>query len=293
VLIDLVARPERHLELQETARGFRLAEAFHSCLSGWVNLVRSSLIGAFVGILPGAGGSISSLVSYSQARRASKTPERFGQGEPRGVQASESANNATVGGGMVPTLVLGIPGTPPDAVILGALLVQGIRAGPGLFSSGGGNIVYTFIYGLFLATILMLPTGLLIGRFAFKSIVTFPKAILVPIVAFMTIIGSYAIRNSLSDVIIMIVLGIMGWFLDRLGFQPSPIVLGLILGPIAEQGFVHGLMIGGAMGHPVSIFLDSPVSIGIAVLIVVMLFYPLIAGGLRRYKSGGPSDAQS
>src|SRR5699024_6655833 len=118
---------------------------------------------------PGAGGSIAGLVSYSEARRASGHPERFGKGEPAGIQASESANNATVGGGMIPTLVLGIPGTPPDAVILGALLVQGIRTGPGLFSSQGGSIVYTFIYGLFIATVLMLPTGLMIGRYAFKS----------------------------------------------------------------------------------------------------------------------------
>src|SRR5699024_3915471 len=149
----------------------------------------------------------------------------------------EAANNATVGGGMIPTLVLGIPGTPPDAVILGALLVQGIRTGPSLFQEGGGSTIYTFIYGLFIATLLMLPIGLAIGRYAFKSIVGFPKALLVPIVAFMTIIGSYAINNNVLDVVIMVILGVIGWGLDRLGYKPSPIVLGLILGPIAEQGF--------------------------------------------------------
>lgn len=293
VLIDLVARPERHLDVQSTSRGFRLAEAIRSCISGGVNLVRSSLIGAFVGILPGAGGSISGLVSYSEARRASRHPERFGQGEPRGVQASESANNATVGGGMIPTLVLGIPGTPPDAVILGALLVQGLQPGPAMFASGGGSIVYTFIYGLFIATLLMLPIGLLIGRYAFKSIVTFPKAVLVPIVAFMTIIGTFAIRNSISDVLVMIVLGVIGWCLDRLGFKPSPIVLGLILGPIAEQGFVQGWMIGSATGDPVSIFLSGPLAITIVVLIVFSLCYPLIAGVLRRRNNGGPGHGSA
>ncbi len=175
--------------------------------------------------------------------------------------------------------MLGIPGTPPDAVILGALLVQGIQPGPAMFS-GHSSIVYTFIYGLFIATILMLPIGLLIGRYAFKSIVTFPKAVLVPIVAFMTIIGTYAINNSISDVMVMIVLGIIGWVLERLGFQPSPIVLGLILGPIAEQGFVQGWMIGGATGDPLSIFFSGPLAIGIFVLILASLFYPLIAGRL-------------
>ena len=237
-----------------------------------------------VGILPGAGGSISGLVSYSEARRASKTPERFGQGEPQGLQASEAANNATVGG-MVPTLVLGIPGTPPDAIILGALLVQGVQTGPAMFESGGGSMVFTFIYGLFIATLLMLPIGLLIGRYAFRSIVTFPKAVLVPGVAFMTMIGAFAIRNSLSDVVIMIALGVMGWFLDRLGFKPSPIVLGLILGPIAEQGFVQGWMIGGATGDPLSIFLAGPLTITIVVLIFASLFFPLVTGWLRQRRN--------
>jgi putative tricarboxylic transport membrane protein len=293
VLMDLVARPERHLEFADEARGFRLKEAFGLCWNGKFNLIRSSIIGTIVGILPGAGGSIAGLVSYSEARRASKHPERFGKGEPAGVQASESANNATVGGGMIPTLVLGIPGTPPDAVILGALLVQGIRTGPGLFTSSGGTIVYTFIYGLFIATVLMLPTGLMIGRYAFKSIVSFPKALLVPIVAFMTIIGSYAIRNGVYDVVIMIVLGVVGWVLDRLGFKPSPIVLGLILGPIAEQGLVQGWMIGQAADAPIGIFFNSPLPITIIVLILFSLAYPLIMARYRKRRQQAGQAAPS
>ena len=205
VLIDLVATPDRHLQVAEKSRGTRLGEALRISWRNKWNLVRSSVIGTVVGILPGAGGSIAGLVSYSEARRSSKTPEEFGQGAPEGIQATESANNATVGGGFIPTLVLGIPGTPPDAVILGALLVQGVKVGPNLFTTES-SIVFTFIYGLFLATILMLPAGLLIGRYAYRTIVTIPKAMLVPTVAFMTMIGSYSIRNSVSDVIIMIVL---------------------------------------------------------------------------------------
>ncbi|MGE5766096.1 MAG: tripartite tricarboxylate transporter permease, partial [Bacteroidota bacterium] len=186
VLIDLVATPDRHLQVEAKPRGFRLAEAVAVSWRGKFNLLRSSVIGTLVGILPGAGGSIASLVAYSEARRAAKNPERFGQGEPAGVQAAESANNATVGGGFIPTLVLGIPGTPPDAVILGALLVQGVRTGPNLFTEQG-SIVYTFIYGLLLATVLMLPVGLVLGRYAYRFIVTVPKALLVPTVAFMTV----------------------------------------------------------------------------------------------------------
>ena len=150
--------------------------------------MRGALIGTFIGILPGAGGSIASIVSYGEAKRASKNKDNFGKGEPEGLIASETANNATVGGGFIPTLCLGIPGTPPDAVILGALLVQGIRTGDTLFTQQS-SIVYTFIFGLFLATIIMLPLGLLMGRYAYKSIIKIPKEVLIPIIIFLTIIG--------------------------------------------------------------------------------------------------------
>ncbi|NNK93960.1 MAG: tripartite tricarboxylate transporter permease, partial [Desulfobacterales bacterium] len=227
VLIDLVATPDRHLKVTHEPRGFRFLEALAISWRTKLSLLRSSVIGTLVGILPGAGGSIAGLVAYSEARRTSSRSKHFGTGEPEGVMATESANNATVGGGFIPTLVLGIPGTPPDAVILGALLIQGIRTGPSLFTEGGGSIVYTFIYGLFLATFLMLPVGLVIGRYAYKTIITVPKAMLVPAVAFMTMIGTYAIRNSISDIVIMILLGVVGWIFNRYGFSPSPIVLGL------------------------------------------------------------------
>ncbi len=239
------------------------------------NLIRSSVVGTLVGILPGAGGSIAGLVAYSEARRTSKRSEHFGTGEPEGVQATESANNATVGGGFIPTLVLGIPGTPPDAVILGALLIQGVRTGPNLFTEEG-SIVYTFIYGLFLATLLMLPTGLVIGRYAYKTIITVPKALLVPTVAFMTLIGTYSIRNSVSDVIIMITLGVIGWGLNRVGYSPSPNVLGLILGRIAEQGFVQGWTIGAATEDLLGMYFGRPISLAIIAFSALSLFYPLV-----------------
>ena len=185
-----------------------------------------------------------------------------------------------MGGGFIPTLVLGIPGTPPDAVILGALLVQGIRTGPSLFGEQS-QIVYTFIYGLFIATLLMLPIGLVIGRYAFKSIVTIPKAVLVPSVAFLTIIGSYAVHNSLHEVQQMVGLGVLGWILARMGFTASPIVLGLILGTIAESGFVRGYLIGEARGAPAAEFFTRPLSLAIIAFIVLSLFYPLLMSRIR------------
>ncbi|TCJ25607.1 tripartite tricarboxylate transporter permease [Cobetia sp. Ld8] len=275
VLIDLVATPEAHLKLGEQQRGIRLREGISHVLSGKFNLLRSATIGTGVAILPGAGGSIASLVAYSEARRTARDSASFGKGNPQGVLATESANNATVGGGFIPTLVLGIPGTPPDAVILGALLVQGFRTGPELFTTNA-SITYTFVAGLFLATCLLLPLGLLIGRYAFKSIITIPKALLVPTIAFMTVIGTYAIRNSVSDVIIMLTLGIVGWLLNRYGFRPSPIVLGLILGPIAEQGFVQGFLMGRASGSYGMTFFGGPISLTIITLSLLSVFYPMI-----------------
>jgi len=281
VLLDLVATPDPHLKLTHEVVGFRLKEATRTAWASKFNLVRSSVIGTVVGILPGAGGSIASLVAYAEARRVSKRPENFGKGEPNGILATESSNNATVGGGFVPTLVLGIPGTPPDAVILGALLVQGIRTGPQLFGEQS-QIVYTFIYGLFIATLLMLPTGLVIGRYAFKSIVAIPKAVLVPSVAFLTIIGSFAVHNNAHETLQMVVLGIVAWILGLFGFTASPIVLGLILGTIAESGFVQGYLIGNAKGAPVAEFFTRPLSVGIIGLILLGLLYPLMT---RRFRS--------
>lgn len=275
VLIDLVATPDRHLKAPEQTRGFRLPEAVGLLLKNKINVMRSSVVGTMVGALPGAGGSIAGLVAYSEARRTNKGKPPYGEGNPGGIVATESANNATVGGGFIPTLVLGIPGTPPDAVILGALLVQGVRTGPSLFADGA-SIVYTFIFGLLLATILMLPVGLMIGRFAYGAIVRAPKAALVPVVAFMTVIGTFAIRNSLSDIAIMIVLGVIGWVAGKRGFSVSPIVLGLILGRIAEQGFVQSWTIGDAIGNLWGQFFGRPLSMAIIALTLLTFFYPFL-----------------
>ena len=275
VLITMVSGPGQHLE-PAPARGFRFFEALGIAVRDWVNLLRSSLIGTLVGILPGAGGSIASLIAYAEARRASPRSDDFGTGEPGGLLATESANNATVGGGFIPTLVLGIPGTPPDAVIMGALMVQGIRTGPALFQSGDGT-VYIFMLGLLIATILMLPTGLIVGRYAFRFIANVPKAMLVPLIAFMTIVGSFAIHSNPHDVVIMVVMGIIGWIAARCGYGASPIVLGLVLGQIAEQGFMRAWMIGGARGDFMGqLLLNRPISWGIVGLIILTLCLPLL-----------------
>ncbi|SHN07419.1 tripartite tricarboxylate transporter permease [Roseibium suaedae] len=273
VILDLVANPDPHLKPSE-AGGLRLGEGVRVAIKSKVNILRSSVIGTVIGILPGAGGSIAGLVSYSEARRSSRQPESFGKGNPDGVLATEAANNATVGGGFIPTLVLGIPGTPPDAIILGALLVQGIKIGPTLFTTDA-PIVYTFIWGLLIATVLMLPVGLLIGRYAYNFIIKVPKALLAPTVALLTIIGSFAIHSNIDDAQLMVGLGILSWILNRYGFQPSPIVLGLVLGSIAEQGFVQTWLIGNASGRVAEMFFTRPISIGIILAALLTLLLPM------------------
>jgi putative tricarboxylic transport membrane protein len=276
VIIDLVASKTPHLNFSAVKSRSYLKEACGLAWKEKLNLFRSSTIGTVVGVLPGAGGSIAGLVAYTEARRTAKEPETYGNGAPGGVMATESANNATVGGGFIPTLVLGIPGTPPDAIILGALLVQGIKTGPTLFADQGG-IVYTFIFGLLIATVLMLPAGLILGRYAYKSIAKTPKALLVPTVAFLTMIGSFAIHSNPHDTIVMFVLGTLAWFLAKAGFSASPIVLGLVLGKIAEQGFVQTYLIGNAQDATMSMFFGRPISIGIIAGCVLAFSYPYIA----------------
>jgi putative tricarboxylic transport membrane protein len=273
VILDLVATADPHLKPSATG-GLRLMEGTRRAIASKVNILRSSIIGTVIGILPGAGGSIAGLVSYSEARRSSREPESFGKGNPDGVIATEAANNATVGGGFIPTLVLGIPGTPPDAIILGALLVQGIKIGPTLFTTDA-PVVYTFIWGLLIATVLMLPVGLLIGRYAYNSIIKVPKTVLAPTVALLTIIGSFAIHSNVEDSQLMVALGVLAWILNRYGFQPSPIVLGLVLGSIAEQGFVQTWLIGNASGRIPEMFFGRPISIGIICVALLTLLFPI------------------
>ena len=164
-------------------------------------------------------------------------------------------------------------------------MVQGVRTGPELFQSNG-SIVYTFIYGLLIATVLMLPIGLIIGRYAYKSIVTIPKAVLVPTVGFMTIIGTYAIRNSISDVVIMLCLGVFGWLISKYGFSASPIVLGLILGPIAEQGFVQAWTIGAAVNNLPGMFFGRPLSQAIIAFTLISLILPWYLNRKNQTKVG-------
>jgi putative tricarboxylic transport membrane protein len=247
------------------------------------NLIRSCIIGEIVAIIPGAGGSIANLVAYNEAKRASRHPERFGKGAVEGIVASESSNNVTVAGSMVPLLTLGIPGAPPDAVILGVMLMHGLRPGLDLFTVNG-DLTYGFIISMGLAALYMIPVGLLGGRLIYRLIVKTPHYLLVPSIGLVTILGTYALRNSLSDVVIMLLLGTSGFVLKELGVESAPIVLGLILGPIAEMGFVQTMLRGTALEHPWLMLFQNRLSQIIIVLMVLSFASPYLSAGVRRLK---------
>lgn len=287
VVMDMALDAKRYLDGDASSgRHPRVRESVRLLWSAKRNLMRSSIIGAAIGILPAAGGAIASLVSYSVAVRSSRHPERFGKGEPDGVIASESANNATVGSGLIPTFVLGIPGTPTDAVILAAMLIHGLQIGPKLFTDHADTLM-TFIAGLTIATLLLIPIGLLLGRHLYGIALRTPKRLLAPTVAMMTIIGSFAIYNSHTDVVVMMTLGVFAWLIGRSGFPAPPIVLGLLLGPIAEEGFSQALLIGRATNSTLEMFFGRGLSITIIACIVASLVGPAIIRRLRRRGAAG------
>ena len=253
-----------------------------------VNLLRSSILGTFVGILPGAGGNVASFVAYNEAKRWSKNPEEFGKGTIEGVVASESANNATVSSSLIPLLSLGIPGSPVAAVLLGGLLIHGLNPGAKLFIEHG-DIAYTFIFGLVVANILMLFVGYF-GMKLFANVLNIPSNYIATVVVVFSVIGSYAIRNSLFDVVIMIACGIVGFVLLRAGFEPGPITLGLILGAIAEDGFSLSLLMAQASGSMVGTFVARPISAFLIFLCIMAIVSPLY---MRMKKSRKDKLAQN
>lgn len=280
-IVDLIVAPEGRSaamvnEQQQRHRQRVLLDTVRDVLSRPVNLIRSSVIGTLVGILPGAGGNVANLIAYNEAKRTSKRAHNFGKGEVDGVVAPEAANNAVVGGGLVPLLTLGIPGAPPDAVIYGVLLLHGLRPGSELFAEQG-TLTFTFILAIALAAILMAPVGLVAGRGLQRVVVRTPTHYLAPAIAVLTIVGSYAVRNNPLDVVVMVLLGLAGYGLRHLGLPPAAIVLGIVLGPIIETGFAQGMLTASGSATPWLSFVTRPLSIGIIALVLLGLVWPLLA----------------
>jgi putative tricarboxylic transport membrane protein len=228
-------------------------------------IVKSSLIGIGVGLIPAVGGTVSTLVSYAQAKASSGTPEMFGQGDIRGVIAPEASNDAKDGASLLPTLAFSIPGTPSHAVLLGGLLVHGVTPGPSLFSDADIGIVFIILVGLILSNIITSVLGISLIKYLVR-ISLVPSQIIIPLVVVISMFGAYAYRGVPQDMLIIIVIGIIGFATVLAGVSRVAILFGLILGPIIENTFHQTLSI--ATGDPTRV-LYRPVFAAFLVLLFV------------------------
>ena len=226
--------------------------------------LRGSVIGTFIGILPGAGGTIAAFLAYSESKRASRHPETYGTGEIEGVASPEAANNAVTGGSMIPMLTLGIPGDAVTAVLMGALVIQGLQPGPFLFRDHL-DVVYPIFATMVFSNVIMVLMGLaLLPLTSYLGYVQ--KNVLVPIVAVMGILGSFAMSGATDYIAIALFFGVLGYILERYGFPVAPLCLALILGPIAETSLRQSMIM---FQGDVTIFFTRPISLLLIALAVV------------------------
>jgi putative tricarboxylic transport membrane protein len=243
--------------------GFSIAEGVGQT---W-NLVRSSLIGIAIGILPGIGAGTSNILSYVAAKKQSKTPEKFGKGIIDGVVASETANNAGIGGAMIPLLTLGIPGDAVTAMMLGGFMIHGIQPGPLLFVSQGA-LVYTIFAALLLSSVMMLVCEFY-GMRIFVKLLAVPKYVLLPVILVLCVVGAFGLGSRVFDIWTILVFGLVGYGFVKFGIPQAPFIIGFILGPMAETNLRRGLMLS---DNNFMEFLTSPISgtfIGLGLLSVV------------------------
>jgi putative tricarboxylic transport membrane protein len=240
-----------------------------------VTLVKSSGIGSFIGVIPGAGSDIAAFVAYGEAKRSSSHPETFGQGEIRGVAAADSANNACTGGSMIPMLSLGVPGDAVTAVLLGAFIIQGVQPGPLLYRDHI-DLVYTIFASMLMANVAMFLVGLVGIRF-FIRIISIDRNVLIPIIFILSMVGSFSMRNSVFDMGVTIFFGLVAYFMQKYDYPASPVLLALILGPLAESSLRRSLIV--SQGDP-TIFFTRP----ICVTLLALAFLSLATSTIRQIR---------
>lgn len=224
-------------------------------------LLGGSVIGTFIGIIPATGSGTASYVAYNECRRFAREPEKFGTGHLEGLAATESANNAVTGGALVPLLTLGVPGDLVTAILLGGLMIQGLAPGPLLFKENP-DIVAGLFMALIIANIVMLIVGLSMAR-VFARLVVIPMNILMPVIVGLCVFGTYAINNSLFDILTMSLFGLLGFIMMRMKYPLAPLLLAMILSPLVESNFRRAMIM--ADNDP-SIFVTRPISAGVLLL---------------------------
>jgi putative tricarboxylic transport membrane protein len=256
--------------IKEALSGAREIFRYYKCF------LRSSSIGTIIGIIPGIGGAVSNLFAYVVAVQTSKTPEKFGTGHPEGVVAPEAANNATVGGALVPLLSFGIPGSVETAVLLGILIVFGIAPGP-RFLLEHSDIVWSLIVGLFIANAIASIVGLVSARYLAK-VTRIPVHYIVSVILPLGALGIYALRENVWDVVLGVVAGIIGWSMTRFGFPIVALIMGFILGGLCENSFLQSLQM--SYGS-YAIFFTRPISLGLLIMAIFITGFALFRSGRR------------
>ncbi len=243
------------------------------------SVLRGSGVGLTIGTIPGAGATVSSFVSYGVERQFAREPARFGRGSLEGLVAAESSVNGSTGGAMIPLLTLGIPGSGATAVMMGAFLLHGVQPGPLLFRNSLHE-VYTIFAGFLLANVLMVAVGLLAAR-GFASLMRLPAAVLGAFIIALCFVGAFALRNNLADVWLTMGFGVLGFVMRRYALPIPPLILGLILGPLAEQYFLTSMV---SYQNDLGVFFTRPVSAILLVASLLLLTWPLIQSlsGRRR-----------
>jgi putative tricarboxylic transport membrane protein len=235
-------------------------------------MLRGSGLGFGIGVLPGGMPAVASLMSYAVEKRVSKTPERFGQGAIEGVAGPETANNAATAGGFVPLLTLGIPTNSVLALLLAALMLHGVTPGP-LLLIKWPDVFWGVIASMYIGNIMLLILNLpLIGIFV--QLLRVPYAILSPLIIMFVLLGAYGLNNSISDVLMTIFFGVLGYLMRRFSFEPAPLVLAFVLGPMMELNLSKALILFGT-GNPLHFF-TRPISGVLLAFALVVLLYPLI-----------------
>ncbi len=246
----------------------------------WKTILRSSGIGTFIGILPAEGATIASMIGYNEAKRWSETPEEFGKGSIEGIAGSEAANNSATGGAMVPTLALGIPGSPTAAVILAGLMVHGLRPGPTMFTEQS-TFVFAIFWSMLLVNVLFFFIGLY-GARIFARATLIPLTILWPMVFLFSIVGAYALDQSMIDVWIALIFGVIGYLMRRYGFSVVSLAIGLILGGMLEKRLGQSMVM---LDEQWWLIATRPLSLFFLVLTVLALAGPALLKKIKKFKS--------
>lgn len=252
-----------------------------------LSAVVGGIIGVFIGIIPGTGGAISVFIAYNIAQRMSRHPEQFGHGALEGIAAPEASNNGTTGGALIPMLTLGIPGDTITSVMLGALMLIGVTPGPQLFVRNP-EIVYAVFAGMFIIQLLMLLFGVIFAKIA-PRVLGVPPEILLPIILVLCIVGAYSLANQTYHVAVAVIFGVVGFFMKKYKFPGAPLVLGVILGPIAEKNLDRALQLS---KNDWSVFFRRPIALTFIILSVLMVGYTVFTNWRDSQKEKKAAEAE-